>query len=183
MTNQDPEKIMQKQIQSFIKDLKSNKKFSSFDEASTKQAVVLRMLSFLGWDIFNVEEVCPDYVVNSSQVSYALRTGDKSKIFVEVKRIGEKLDNHQKKFVESASGEGADIAVLTNGIIWWFYLTASKGSWRQKWFYTADFHTQEADTIVPQLIDLLNMNKVSKGQALKAAKKLFRDKKQKIVLF
>ncbi len=66
---------MQKQIQSFIQDLKSNKKLSSFDEASTKQAVVLRMLSFLGWDIFNVEEVCPDYVVNSSQVSYALRTG------------------------------------------------------------------------------------------------------------
>ena len=171
---------MQKQIQSFIKDLKSNKKLSSFDEASTKQAVVLRMLSFLGWDIFNVEEVCPDYVVNSSQVSYALRTGDKSKIFVEVKRIGEKLDNHQKKFVESASSGGADIAVLTNGIIWWFYLAASKGSWRQKWFYSADFHTQEADTIVPQLVDLLNMNKVSKGQALKNAKKLFRDKKQKM---
>jgi hypothetical protein len=113
-------------------------------------------------------------------VSYALRTGDKSKIFVEVKRIGEKLDNHQKKFVESASGEGADIAVLTNGIIWWFYLTTSKGDWRQKWFYSADFHTQEADAIVPQLVDLLNMNKVSKGQALKAAKKLFRDKKQKM---
>jgi hypothetical protein len=180
MTNHDPEKIMQKQIQSFIKDLKSNKKLSSFDEASTKQAVVLRMLSFLGWDIFNVEEVCPDYVVNSSQVSYALRTGDKSKIFVEVKRSGEKLDNHQKKFVENASGEGADIAVLTNGIIWWFYLTASKGDWRQKWFYSADFHTQEADAIVPQLVDLLDMNKVSKGQALKAAKKLFRDKKQKM---
>ena len=171
---------MQKQIQSFINDLKSNKKLSSFDEASTKQAVVLRMLSFLGWDIFNVEEVCPDYTANSSQVSYALRTGGTNKIFVEVKRVGEKLDNHQKKFVECASGEGADVAVLTNGVIWWFYLTASKGSWRQKWFYSADFLTQEPDTIVPQLDDLLTMNKVAKGQSLKAAKKLFRDKKQKM---
>ena len=101
---------MQKQIQSFIKNLKSNKKLSSFDEASTKQAVVLRMLSFLGWDIFNVDEVYPDYAANSSHVSYALRIGEKNKIFVEVKRISEKLDNHQKKFVETASGEGADIA-------------------------------------------------------------------------
>jgi len=171
---------MQKQIQSFIKDLKSNKKLSSFDEASTKQAVVLRMLSFLGWDIFNVDEVCPDYAADSSHMSYALRIGDTNKIFVEVKRISEKLDNHQKKFVEIASGENADIAVLTNGVTWWFYLTSSNGSWQQKWFYSADFFAQEPDTFVPQLIDLLSMDKVSKGQALKTAKNLFRDKKQKM---
>ncbi len=171
---------MQKQIQSFIKDLKSNKKLSSFDEASTKQAVVLRMLSFLGWDIFNVEEVCPDYAANSSHVSYALRIGDTNKIFVEVKKISEKLDDHQKKFVEIASEEGADIAVLTNGVTWWFYLTSSNGSWQQKWFYSADFFTQEPDSFVPQLIDLLTMNKISKGQALKTAENLFRDKKQKM---
>ncbi len=171
---------MQEKIQSFIKDLKSNKKLSSFDEASTKQAVVMRMLSFLGWDIFNVDEVCPDYAANSSHVSYALRIGDKKKIFVEVKRVSEKLDNHQKKFVEIASAEGADIAVLTNGITWWFYLTSSNGSWKQKWFYSVDLFSQEPKTFVPRLLDLLTMNKVSKGQALKTAKNLFRDKKQKM---
>ncbi len=171
---------MQEKIQSFIKDLKSNKKLSSFDEASTKQAVVMRMLSFLGWDIFNVDEVCPDYAANSSHVSYALQKGDTKKIFVEVKRVSEKLDNHQKKFVEIASAEGADIAVLTNGITWWFYLTSSNGSWKQKWFYSVDLFSQEPKTFVPRLLDLLTMNKVSKGQALKTAKNLFRDKKQKM---
>ena len=54
---------MKKQIETFINELKSNKKLSSFDEASTKQAVVLRLLSFLDWDIFNVDEVYPDYSV------------------------------------------------------------------------------------------------------------------------
>jgi hypothetical protein len=171
---------MQKQIKSFIEDLKANKKLSSFDEASTKQAVVLRLLSSLGWDIFNVDEVCPDYGTNSSHVSYALRIGDSNKILVEVKRVGEKLDDHQKKFVELASEEKADIGVLTNGITWWFYLTSSKGSWRQKWFYSADFLNQEPDTFVPQVVDLLTMDKVSKGQALKSAKNLFRDKQQKM---
>ena len=171
---------MLKQIQSFIKDMKSNKKLSSFDEASTKQAVVLRMLSFLDWDIFNVDEVCPDYAANSSHVSYALRIGDTNKIFIEVKKIGDKLDNHQQKFVEIASAEDADIAVLTNGVTWWFYLTSSNGSWQQKWFYSADFLNQEPDTFVPQLIDLLTMKKVSKGQALKTAKDLFHDKRQKM---
>ncbi len=171
---------MQKQILLFIKELKSNKKLSSFDEASTKQAVVLRMLSFLGWDIFNIDEVCPDYAANSSHVSYALRIGDSKKIFVEVKRISEKLDNHQKKFVETASAEGADIAVLTNGVAWWFYLTSSNGSWKQKWFYSVDLFSQDPDAFFPQLVDLLTKGKVSKGQALKTAKNLFRAKKQKM---
>ena len=171
---------MQKQIQSFINDLKSNERLSSFDEASTKQAVVLRMLSLLGWDIFNVEEVYPDYAVNSSHVSYVLRIGGINKVFIEVKKISEKLDNYQKKFVTLAAGEETGFAVLTNGITWWFYLTSSAGNWQHKWFYSADFFKQEPDTFVSQLIDLLSMNKVSDGQALKTAKNLFRDKNQKI---
>ena len=52
---------MQKKITAFIDELKANKKLATFDEASTKQAVVLRLLSFLGWDIFNVDEVFPDF--------------------------------------------------------------------------------------------------------------------------
>ncbi|MCK4987716.1 MAG: hypothetical protein KAS40_19420 [Desulfobacterales bacterium] len=63
---------MKQQIESFIDELKSNKKISTFDEASIKQAVVLRLLSFLGWDIFDVEEVYPNYSVNSHSVTYNL---------------------------------------------------------------------------------------------------------------
>ena len=171
---------MQNKIQSFITDLKSNNRLSAFDEASTKQAVVLRMLSFLGWDIFNVEEVYPDYAANSSNVSYALRIGGLNKVFVEVKKISEKLDDHQEKFVNLASKEDTDFAVLTNGITWWFYLTSAKVSWQQKWFCTADFFDQEPDTFIPQLVDLLAMENVANGQALETAKNIFSDKNQKI---
>ena len=93
---------MEKNIVSFIEDLKSNKKLASFDEASTKQAVVLRLLSFLGWDIFNVEEVYPDYAANSTNVSYALRIKSTNKVFIDVKRVHAKLDNHQKSLVNLA---------------------------------------------------------------------------------
>ena len=171
---------MQQQIQSFINELKANKRLASFDEAATKQAVVLRMLSFLGWDFFNVEEVYPNYAANSSHVSYSLRTGGVNKIFVDVKKTGEKLDDHQKYFVNLSSGEGLDFAVLTNGIAWWFYLTSFKGGWQQKWFYSADLLQPDADACVSQLLELLSMEKVVTGQALKTAKDLFRDKNQKI---
>jgi len=171
---------MKKEIETFIKDLKSNKKLDTFDEASTKQAVVLRLFSFLGWDIFNVDEVYPDYSVNSHSVTYALRAKNTNKIFIEVKRVQEKLDNYQKPLLNFASSENVDISILTNGVLWWFYLPKSAGNSQEKWFYSVDLLKQKEDSFVPQLIDLLSKNKVVKGQALKAAKVLNQNKNQKI---
>jgi hypothetical protein len=171
---------MKKGIENFIKDLKSNKKLDTFDEASTKQGVVLRLFSFLGWDVFNVDEVYPDYSVNSHSVTYALRAKNANKIFIEVKRVHEKLDNYQKPLLNFASSENVDISILTNGVLWWFYLPKSAGNSQEKWFYSVDLLKQKEDTFVPQLIDLLSKNKVVKGQALKAAKVLNQNKNQKI---
>ena len=171
---------MEKKIGSFIGDLKSNKKLSTFDEASTKQAIVLRLLSFLGWDIFNVEEVYPDYSANSSNLSYALRIRNTNKVFIEVKRVHSKLDNYQKSLINLASREGVPLAVLTNGITWWFYLISANGSWQRKWFYSIDLLKQKPDTFVPNLMDLLTKTKIAKGQSVKAAKSLFQRKRQKL---
>ena len=135
--------MMKKEIESFIKDLKANKKLSSFDEASTKQAVVLRVLSFLGWDIFDVDEVYPNYSTNSHGVSYALRVRNTNKLFIEVKRVHEKLDSHQKRLVNLATREDVGLSILTNGIVWWFYLTSEKCDWQQKWFYSVDLLKQK----------------------------------------
>ena len=174
------EDSMKKEIETFIKELKSNKKLERFDEASTKQAVVLRLFSFLGWDIFNVDEVYPDYSVNSHSITYALRVKNTNKIFIDVKRVGEKLDNYQKPLLNLASGENVEIAILTNGVLWWFYLPRSDGNSQEKWFYSVDLLKQKEDTFVAQVIDLLSKNKVVKGQALKAAETLNKNKNQKI---
>jgi hypothetical protein len=171
---------MKKQITEFIDELKTNKKLATFDEASTKQAVVLRLLSFLGWDIFNVEEVYPDYSTNSSNVSYALRLRNTNKVFIEVKRIHKKLDSYQKDLVDLAARDGVNMALLTNGITWWFYLVSGPGNWKQKWFLSIDLMKQKTDAIVPHLLDLLEKDKIAKGQSLRAAKTLFQKKKQKL---
>ena len=171
---------MKKEIVSFIKSLKTNNKLEKFDEASTKQAVVLRLLSFLGWDIFNVDEVYPDFAVNSYSAAYSLRHKNANKILIEVKRVHEKLDNYQKPLLSFAAQEKVDISVLTNGITWWFYLTQSAGSSQDKWFYSADLLKQNDDAVVPNLIDLLGKNKVANGESLKAARALNQNKNQKI---
>ena len=172
--------MMGKQIQSFLKEVKSNKSISTFDEGSTRQALVLRLLSLLGWDIFDVEEVCPDYSVNSNKVSYALRIKNSFRVFVEVKRVQKKLDNHQKGLINFAAREGVNLAVLTNGLIWWFYLISADGDWQKKWFLSIDFIKQKPDRIANKILDLLAKDKILKGQALKSAKALHEKKNQKI---
>jgi hypothetical protein len=171
---------MKKQIISFVDELKSNKKLATFDEASTKQAVVLRLLSFLDWDIFNVEEVYPDFSTNSSNVSYALRIRNSSKVFIEVKRVHKELDSYQEDFVNLAARDGVNLAILTNGITWWFYLISASGNWEQKWFYSIDLLKQKPEIFVPNLIDMLTKGKIAKGQSLRAAKTLFQKKRQKV---
>jgi hypothetical protein len=173
-------KIMKKQIVEFLESLKQNKKLATFDEASTKQAVVMRLLSLLGWDIFNVEEVYPDYAVSTQNVSYALRIRDTNKVFIEVKGVHKKLDTYQKDLVNLGMREGVNLVILTNGITWWFYLMAASGSWQQKLFYTIDIIKQKPDAFVTHFIDLLDKDRVVEGQSLKAAKSLLQEKKQKL---
>ena len=79
-----------------------------------------------------------------------------------------------------ASREGVNLAILTNGIIWWFYLISASGSWQRKWFFSIDLIKQKQDTFVPKLVDLLSKTKVAKGQSLKAAKSLYQKKRQKL---
>ena len=171
---------MKKQIISFIDDLKSNKKLATFDEASTKQAVVLRLLSFLGWDIFNVAEVYPDFAIKSSTVSYALRIRNSSKVFIEVKRVHKRLDSYQKDLVDLAARDGVELAILTNGITWWFYRVSDSGNWKQQRFHSVDLLKHKPEMFVPDLIDLLTKKKVAKGQSMSAAKTLFQKKQQKL---
>ena len=83
---------MKDKLISFIKSLQTDRPIVSFDEAATKNALVLRLLFILGWDPFNIQEVRPEYTVAGKRVDYALRLSDFSKVFIEVKRIGEQLD-------------------------------------------------------------------------------------------
>ena len=117
---------------------------------------------------------------NSTNVSYALRLRNTNKVFIEVKRIHKKLDSYQKDLVDLAARDGVNLALLTNGITWWFYLVSGPGNWKQKWFLSIDLMKQKTDAIVPHLLDLLEKDKIAKGQSLRAAKTLFQKKKAKI---
>jgi len=173
---------MKEQLITFIENLKEDKRIVSFDEAATKQAIVLRLLSILDWDTFNIDEVSPEYSVGGKKVDYSLRVGSGKKVFVEVKKTGEELENHQEQLLNYAFQEGVKLAILTNGITWWFYLPLHEGSWEQRRFYTIDVLQQETEEIVSKFIDFLSKENITSGVAIQNAETTYKSYKKQNIL-
>ena len=173
---------MKEPLIAFIKNLKTNKRINSFDEATTKQAVILKLLSILEWDIFNDEEVKPEYKVSSKSVDYCLRIVNTNKVFLEIKKIREDLEKHQEQLLNYSFQEGVKLAVLTNGITWWFYLPLYEGSWGQRRFYAIDILQQKSDEIALKFIDFLSKDNIITGKAHQNAEEIYKSRKKQTVI-
>lgn len=162
-----------------IKEIQLNRTIVSLDEAAIRQTVILRLLHCLGWDTFNVDEVHPECSVGGRKVDYALKHNGYKKVFIEVKRGGEDLENHRKQLLDYSFQEGVKTAVLTNGTTWWFYLPLNEGSWEQRKFYTIEISDQEAKDISKKFFEFLSKENVISGKAINNAERIHRSKKKK----
>ena len=54
---------MTQQLISFIETLKCKPQLSKIDEIETKQGMILPILQFLGWNVWDIKEVKPEYPV------------------------------------------------------------------------------------------------------------------------
>jgi len=140
-------------------------------EEAAKQSIVLPVLAHLGWNIYDINEVEPEYKISDGRVDYCLRAQNK-KAFIEAKRMREDLEGHEKQLLEYAFQEGVEIAVLTNGLVWWFYLPTEKGHWQERKFFTIDFNQQDPATIANHFNEFLNKNGILSGACMENAKKI-----------
>jgi len=157
-------------LEEFIINLQKEKNFPS-DEASVKQFIVLRLLSLLDWEIFNLKEVIPEYSIKGKKVDYCLRINDTAKVFIEVKNINEDLSspNHQEQLLDYAFREGIKLAILTNGKTWEFYLPLTEGSWEQRKFFTIDTVQQEVGEVVKNFTNFLLKDNIISGESFEKA--------------
>lgn len=180
--NKAKEVTMKEKIVSMINEIRNNRLIIILDEASIKSSVVLRVLSLLGWNPFDVNEVKPEYSVESKRVDFSLRINGINKVFIEVKRPNENLESHQEQLLGYSFREGVKQAILTNGITWWFYLPLNEGSWEQRRFFTADFLQQDQTVVAKTLIDLLSRENIASGDAIKTAEHLYKGRQNRKIL-
>lgn len=165
---------METQLVAFIESLKANNRLAEMDEASTKQAIVIKMLSLLGWDIFDVDEVKPDLAVKSHTVDFSLRSNKTDAVFINVKKVNAALDKHQKQILGCARVEGVKLSILTNGMAWWFYLSLQEGSLEQRKFCSIDMLKQNPKDSAPILFGLLEKESITSGKALQMAESMLK---------
>jgi hypothetical protein len=99
-------------------------------EEATRQALVLPMLSALGYDIWNPDEVCPEYDADfvikkygqKEKVDLAIFRDGEPIIFIEVKPLDASLDGHQGQLAKYFNSKPSVVlGILTNGIEWRFF--------------------------------------------------------------
>ena len=159
-----------------IKEIRKDSGISTLNEEDAKRRIILRILSLLGWDIYS-SEIKAEHGVGIRRVDYALQVNGKNRVFIEAKNPGEDLDNHQKQLLDYSFQEGVALAILTNGISWWFYLPLKQGAWNDRRFYTIDILAQEED-VVGIFDRLLSRENVGSGKAVQHAESIL-ERRQK----
>ena len=161
-----------------IKEIISRPDLESYDEATTQTGIVLPIFQKLGWDVFNPKEVSPQYGLGSGRVDYALICPSK-KVLCEVKKPAEDLSDHEEQLVNYAFHEGAELAVLTNGVAWWFYLPMLTIPWEKRKFYAVDLKKQPAEDVAQRFEDFLARENVKTGQAKSKADEIHRGQQRR----
>ena len=160
---------MRDKLAAVIEEVRSNKAIPTLGEAAVKQVVILRLLDALGWNHFNPEEVTPEYPVQSGNVDYSLRLQGANKVFLEAKRPSEDLSKHQVQLLNYSFADGVPLAILTNGLDWWFYLPLRVGSWEERRFCNIDLRVGDISPTVNQLTHYLSKVRISSGWAIRSA--------------
>ncbi len=173
---------MRDELMEAIRRIREDGRIWGRDEPAIKQAVVLRLLSVLGWDPFDVNEVYPEYSVGRGRVDYALMHDGKPKVFLEVKKPAESLEHHHEQLLGYAFREGVPLAVLTNGVSWWFYRPLEEGKWEERKFYTIDLLDQDIGDAADMFEKLLSKANVISGKSFRYAEEIYRSRKKMQVL-
>ena len=168
---------MDKLIQ-FLKELQTDKKFKDFDEASIKQGIILRILSLLSWDPFDLNEIQPEYSAKKQKIDFVLKQNDSLKTFIIVKKGLDNFKSHIETLLDSSSDSGAKIAIYTTGLSWWFFLPSAEGSIDDKRYWSFDTGKEKIEVISKRLNDFLSKENIVSGHAEKLADEIINKRKE-----
>lgn len=105
----------------------AKQKDSIATEEATKAAFIMPFISALGYDVFDPEEVIPEFTADigikkGEKVDYAIKVNDRVSILIECKMLNSKLDaQNESQLHRYFHTTEARIAILTDGVVYKFY--------------------------------------------------------------
>ena len=140
------------------------------NEKAVSTSIVIPILRKLGWDDADPYEVRPEYQSGKGRVDFALFCSNgQPGLFIEVKAVG-KAATADIQLFEYAFHEGAQIAVLTDGRVWSFYLPGQPGSYEDRKVHQIDLLERAPDDAEKRFIRYLRKDRVASNAAFEDAK-------------
>lgn len=141
-----------------VKDLAARSHHASkhaLTEEATKTAVVLPLIQAMGFDVFNLEEVTPEYIADvgikkGEKIDFAIKIDKKIAVLIEVKPISMTLGSAQYSQLYRYFGvSGARLGVLTNGReIWFFSDIDEKNKMDKRPFFVFDLQSYDEHQVL-----------------------------------
>lgn len=158
-------------LESVITEIQNQIKTGQFkNEAEVKQGIVLPILNALGWKVFDARIVTPEFSLESRRVDYALcHPQSVPKLLIEVKDIGN-ASGAERQLFEYAFHKGIQMAVLTDGQEWSFFLPGEQGDYQERCVYKLDLLTRPLSESAKIFRRYLAQDEVASGRALHAAR-------------
>lgn len=144
----------------------------SLNETHIKHVAIHPILYSLGWDIFDLDEVYLEYQVDGDRVDYALLIDGERKVFIEAKRPSEDLKQHEEQLVKYSFKYVVEMAILTNGVEWWFYLPYFKIDWDKRKFLEMNILDEDRSFIEQSFIQFLSKRQIQDGAAARDAERI-----------
>lgn len=100
-------------------------------EEATKNALIMPMLTALGYNVFDPTEVLPEYTCDigtkkGEKIDYAILKDGEPVILIECKHWAQDLSLYDNQLLRYFGVSTAKFGVLTNGILWRFYTDIEK---------------------------------------------------------
>ncbi|MFC1531742.1 hypothetical protein ACFL7M_00005 [Thermodesulfobacteriota bacterium] len=169
-------------LKEFIKKIQSDERFKDFDEAAIKQAIVLKILSLLEWDPFNLDEIQPEYRLKDDKVDFALKYKESPKVFICVRKDSNNFKERIETLIGWSTQCNVKIAVYTNGLSWWFFLPFLEGSIDDKRFYTIDTGVEKIEAIAQGFSDFLLKENIISDSSVKLAEDMCNKRKEVMLI-
>ena len=135
-------------------------------EAEISHGVVIPILKELGWPVFDVHVVTPQFKIGTRKADYALcHPPRKPSVLLEVKDLGKADSKGERQLFEYCFYEGVPIAVLTDGRSWSFFFPSGHGSFQERRFARIDLVGDEPENSAKALSDYLAVRAVQSGEA------------------
>lgn len=158
-------------LKKFINDLRG-RPVQSWAEKTAIVTIVVEILKEIGWSLFDIaHEVEVGSKRNKGRVDIKLSAGNKS-VLMECKAPRVNLDEDALgQLLGYAFQDGAQLAVLTNGVQWDFYLPFAGWQAARRKFAGIDLLSkEEPDDLIAELHRFLGREAIASGEAEAAAK-------------